>query len=345
MGKTQSNHAISSLFTGISLLLLVACATTKNNQYFDSDTLPSQTEITAQLAKASFPRELREQIIRLYSRNALERAEAAYRLGKMNRGAAPAVPYLVKLLQDNTPVTLSHYLGGGYYNSSETTPGEEASHSLGLIGSPAVNSLLLALNDPHADVRRLAVKALGQIGELSSVNFLIDALNDPDRSVRATAAIALGMYRHPMAAQKIMEAYPAANASTRQDMVFALSHINDILSVPFLIENAKDPNPDVRAAIMLALGELRDGRAVPTLFTGLSDNDEVTRANAAYALGAYYSPAVIDVLIKQLADTSPRVQEAVAGSLSSLTGMNYGTDQNKWQSWWSEQRDKMTPAK
>lgn len=344
MGKTRSSHAISGWFAAIGMALLAACATTKNNQYFDADSLPSQAEITAQLAKASFPLELREQIIRLYSRDAVERADAASHLGRMNSGAAPAVPYLVKLLQDNTPVQLSRYLGGGFYSSSETTPADEASRALAQVGASAVNALLLALKAPNPDVRRLAAKALGQIGELSSVDFLIDALNDPDRGVRATAAIALGNYRHPKAAQKIMDAYPTANASARADMVFALAHINDILAVPFLMEHAKDPDPDVRAAIMLALGKLRDGRAVPTLLAGLSDGDEITRANAAYALGAFYSPIVIDALISQLTDTSARVREAAAESLMSMTGVNYGTEQDKWQSWWQEQRNKMQPT-
>ena len=317
MGKTRSSHAISGWFAAIGMALLAACATTKNNQYFDADSLPSQAEITAQLAKASFPLELREQIIRLYSRDAVERADAASHLGRMNSGAAPAVPYLVKLLQDNTPVQLSRYLGGGFYSSSETTPADEASRALAQVGASAVNALLLALKAPNPDVRRLAAKALGQIGEL---------------------------YRHPKAAQKIMDAYPTANASARADMVFALAHINDILAVPFLMEHAKDPDPDVRAAIMLALGKLRDGRAVPTLLAGLSDGDEITRANAAYALGAFYSPIVIDALISQLTDTSARVREAAAESLMSMTGVNYGTEQDKWQSWWQEQRNKMQPT-
>jgi HEAT repeat protein len=323
----------------ISILTLVACATT--NQTFDVDTLPTEAEVAAKLSQASLPRELREQIVRLHSRDANERAAAAAHLGKMADSAAPAVPYLIRLLGDNSQVQLSHYLGGGYYSSSETTPGEEASHALAEIGGPATNALLFALQDSHADVRRLAAKALGQIGEISAVDFLIKLLDDPDRGVRATAAIALGNYRHPMAAQKIMDAYPTASVSARTDMIFALAHINDILAVPFLIQHATDPEPDVRAAIMLALGKLRDARAIPALLTGLKDSDEITRANAAYALGSYFSPEVVSALIATLADVAPRVREAAAESLASLTGMNYGNDRDKWQAWWREQRAQM----
>jgi HEAT repeat protein len=343
MGMTRSLQRLGRLFAFISVMALTACATTQS-QTFDANSLPTQAEIAAKLAQASLPRELREQIIRLHSREPGERAAAAAHLGKMSVGAAPAVPYLVRLLQDDTPVQLSHYLGGGYYSSAETTPAEEASHALAEIGGPASNALLLALKDPHAGVRRLAAKALGQIGEISAVDFLINLLGDPDRGVRATAAIALGNYRHPMAAQKIMDAYPAANASARTDMIFALAHINDILAVPFLINQARDPSPDVRAAIMLALGKLRDARVIPALLAGLKDSDEITRANAAYALGTYYSPEVIGALINMLADSAARVREAAAESLTNMTGVGFGMDQSKWQTWWQEQRKEMQPT-
>lgn len=343
MGMTRFMDRFARLFTCLCMAALAACATVPG-QTFDVDSLPSQSEIAARLAEGSLPRELREQIIRLHSRDPIERAAAASHLGKMAMGAAPAVPYLVRLLQDDTPVQLSHYLGGGYYSSAETTPAEEASRALAEIGGPASNSLLLALKDPHAGVRRLAAKALGQIGEISAVDFLIDLLSDPDRGVRATAAIALGNYRHPMAAQKIMDAYPAASVSARTDMIFALAHINDILAVPFLVNQAKDPSPDVRAAIMLALGKLRDARTIPALLVGLKDSDEITRANAAYALGAYYSPEVIDALINTLADSAPRVREAAAESLTTMSGIDFGMDQGKWQTWWREQRKEMQPS-
>ncbi|MBI1422019.1 MAG: hypothetical protein GC149_01050 [Gammaproteobacteria bacterium] len=328
--------------TALILLLamfLSACAANKGG--FNSSELPTESEVSTRLAEASLPKELRTQIIRLHSREPQERAAAAGHLGNMGLGAAAAVPYLVRLLADNTPVQLSQYLGGGYYSSTETTPGDEASRALGEIGDPASNALLFALQDTRPEVRRLAAKALGQIGDIRAIDFLIGLLSDPDRGVRATAAIALGNYRHPMAAQKIMDAYPAAGLSARVDLIFALAHINDILAVPFLMQHAKDPEPDIRAAIMLALGKLRDARVIPALLQGVQDSDEITRANAAYSLGMYYSPAVVDALIKALADSAPRVREAALESLTTMTGMDYGNDQNKWQTWWREQRQQM----
>ncbi len=344
MKKKFHGAGFGHLLAVFTVTLLTACATT--DQGFNINSLPSQAKISAQLAQGSLPSELREQIIRLHSRDPVQRAEAASHLGKMAMAAGPAVPYLIQILQDDTPVQISRYLGGGYTSSVDTTPSEEASRALAEIGGPATNALLLAIQDPHPNVRRLAAKALGQIGEIGAVDFLIQLLNDSDRGVRATAAIALGNYRHPMVAQKIMDAYSAgASISARTDMIFALAHINDILAVPFLVAHAKDPDPAIRAAIMLALGKLRDARAIPALLVGIKDSDEITRANAAYALGAYFSPAVIDALIHALADKAPRVRQAAAESLTSSTGIDYGTDQEKWQVWWQQQRKEMQPAK
>lgn len=326
---------LANSIIALLLALLTGCAATYKETASD---LPSQAKVREQLARATMPEEVRQQIIQLYSREAEQRARAAAKLGKMAGAATPAVSYLVPLLGDNTPVKISHYLGGGYYSGDETTPGDEASHALAEIGGPACDALYLALQNKDPNVRRLIAKALGQIGELGSVDFLIRLLNDPDRGVRATAAIALGNYRHPMAAQRMMDAYANHTSPTvRLEIIFALAHIDDILAVPFLISHARDPEPQIRAAIMLALGTLRDARGIPALLTGLGDQDEIARANAAYALGAFFSQSVVTALITSLADPAARVRQAAMGSLTSITGVDYGVDQTKWRAWWDTQ--------
>lgn len=328
----------------LGVVWLTACAVTSGSSSgFDLSSWPTQKAIAKQLQQASMPTEVRDQIIRLHSRNPVERAAAAVRLGKMAEGAAPAVSDLIRLLPDDSQVQLSRYLGAGYSSSVETSPGEEASHALAEIGDPASNSLILALNDPHPRVRRLAAKALGQIGDISAVDFLIKLLNDPDRGVRATAAIALGNYRHPMAAQQIMDAYPKASTAARIDMVYALGNINDILAVPFLVKQAGDPDPSVRAAVMVALGKLGDARAIPALLSGLKDTDEITRTNAAYSLGNYYAPKVVTALIRSLRDPATQVRQAAAESLKTLSGLDFGLAHAKWQQWWQQQRRQMQP--
>jgi len=291
------------------------------------------------------PRQVKNKILRLHHEDPVERAWAAYQLAKLGRGAAPAVPYLIKMLADDTPVLLSRYLGGGFHSSSDTTPAQEASRTLAKIGGPATVELVEALNSPNEKVRRLVVKSLGQIGDIKSIEILIEVLSDPSRRVRATAAIALGSYSHPIASQKLTEAFASVTPEVRVQLVYALSQINDIIAVPFLIGQFHQQDPDVRAAIALALGKLRDARALPALLAAVDDSDEIVRANAFYALSSFYTPDVIDTLIRGLDDPVQRVREAAVEALNQLTGLKLGATKQHWLSWWETQKQAMTKTK
>lgn len=281
---------------------------------------------------------LQDKLARLNDADPNERAWAAYQLGKFGDAAATAIPALLQLLQDDTPVLLSRYLGGGYHSSNASTPGEEACQALVKIGHDAVSALQQHLRADKAVVRQLAAKALGQIGELSSIPELLPLLDDPDRQVRAFAALALGSYRHPQAAKLIIDALPTAKPGMRAGMVYALGQINDVLAVPILIQQYPQEDVDVRAAIMYALGRLRDGEAIATLLQGLRDTDEVVRANAANALVYYSNPRTMNALITALDDPSDRVRETALEALQQLTGAELSLDSKRWRLWWQQQQ-------
>lgn len=279
----------------------------------------------------------------------LDRAWAAYQLGKLEQGATPAIAALIALLKDDTPVLLSRYVGGGYRSSNDTTPGDEAAQALMKIGQNAVPALLDALALPNAKSRRLAAKALGQIGDHVAIRPLIKLLADPDRQVRAAAAIALGSFRYPAAAQTIADQLPSVTAEQRIDMIYALGQVGEVIVVPTLLARVATETPEVRAATMYALGRLRDGRAVASLLQGLHDSDERVRANAAFALSQYGSAPVISDLIAALDDPSMRVREAAQEALQSLTTVNLPPERAQWAAWWrSQQHDSLeisTPTK
>ena len=64
-------------------------------------------------------------------------------------------------------------------------------YNLGLMGEPAVEPLIQALNDEDSRVRVRAAEALGRIGDKRAVGPLTDALNDEDEMVRTFAKIGL----------------------------------------------------------------------------------------------------------------------------------------------------------
>ena len=332
--------------------MLFACVTVTDNPSaaknksaispMEQPVVIADQDLAEEINKLKTPRRVKNKILRLHHEDPVERAWAAYQLAKLGRGAAPAVPYLIKMLADDTPVLLSRYLGGGFHSSSDTTPAQEASRTLAKIGDPANAALVAALTSPNEKVRRLVVKSLGQVGDIKSIEILIKVLSDPDRRVRATAAIALGSYSHPIASQKLTEAFVSVGPEIRVHLVYALSQINDIIAVPFLIGQLQLQDPDVRAAIALALGKLRDARALPALLAVVSDDDEIVRANALYALSSFYTPEVIEVLISSLDDPVQRVREGAVEALNQLTGLKLGSTKQHWLAWWKTQKQAMT---
>ncbi|VAW96393.1 hypothetical protein MNBD_GAMMA21-1009 [hydrothermal vent metagenome] len=341
---------------GLSSGLLTACTLVSVNppptkperkpiSIEQSDVAVTDEVVAAEIKQLKTPREVRNKILRLYHPDPVERAWAAYQLAKLGRGAAPAVPYLIKLLDDDSSVLLSRYIGSGFRSSSDTTPAEEASRSLARIGDPAIKDLLDALKSESVNVRRLAAKALGQIGSSQTIGELINLLTDESRKVQASAAIALGNYRHPIASQKITEAFASVSPQVRVHLVYALSRINDIIAVPFLIKQLPKQTPEVRASIVLALGKLRDARAIESILLAANDRDDIVRANAAYALGSFYSPQTMNSLIAALDDPIERVREGASEALVHLTGMNFGTSKSQWSGWWQQQQAGMIQNK
>ena len=66
-----------------------------------------------------------------------------------------------------------------------------AFYALVKIGEPAIDPLILALNDSNSSVRCYAADALGEIGDPRAVDPLNDALEDEDGDVREAATEAL----------------------------------------------------------------------------------------------------------------------------------------------------------
>lgn len=217
-------------------------------------------------------------------------------LGKMGPQAAPAVPGLVKAV-DNKSVQASHALGRigpsardalpalrraladpktsttfllfsssdvGASESREITLAETAAEALGGLGAeaaPAVPDLVRAMKDPRLAVRVKAVRALGQIGveARDAVAPLIDLFANPrlDRAVHNSALGALSKIGEP-AGPPLVEALDHRQASTRRSAALALAIVRPIPStaVGSLALRLEDEEGGVRMAAALALGEL-----------------------------------------------------------------------------------------
>jgi len=97
---------------------------------------------------------------------------------------------------------------------------------LGKKGQPAVDFLLLALNDGDKRVRIAAAHALGKIGDSRSVEPLISMLQDRDRDIRFVSASALGMIGDPRAIEPLARACIDENCFVRITAKEALTRLS-----------------------------------------------------------------------------------------------------------------------
>jgi HEAT repeat protein len=300
------------------------------------------------------PEDIREEIDRLHSSNSTERISAIDNLRKMGSKAAPAVPFLVEILGDRSEI------------------GRAASDALTEIGSPAVESLLKALNNKRSCVRSNAVGALRKISDprvedalikalkdknakvrwgassyfsekatARAILFLIEALRDEYSMVRENTISALGKLKDPRAIKPLIALLKEDDSIDILDQaVQALlqTKATDPDTIEVLIRALKEKRSWVRRGVMAALSNINEPRIVDPLIEALRDADFVVRDQAARKLGNMKDPRAIGPLIRALEEAYERDRHVIAAALAAITGEDFGEDPVQWRSWWKQQK-------
>ncbi|MFE6054247.1 HEAT repeat domain-containing protein [Kitasatospora sp. NPDC056446] len=192
--------------------------------------------------------------------------------------AAPAVPLLVELLQDEDSIRHWH-----------------AIEALGRLGDASVVPALAAkLNDGDAWTRAYAVTALGRIGGPDARPLVDPAVADPDARVRGAAVRAVDWPGFSGDALTVLaRLLHDVDVVVRMHAAIALGRLGDLRAVPFLVEALDDDQNVVREAVS-ALGSLRAEAAVPALVP-LLDHERhwIVRKCAREALVAIGTPEAL----------------------------------------------------
>ena len=183
----------------------------------------TSTSVVQQQTPAEVSSDINGNIQKLTSPNPRERVEAACRLGKTR--AVAAIPALIQLLSDDTPVEQpvceekGNWRGGGM---DKTTPGQMAAVALSQIGHEAVEPLIGALRSSAWQARANAAFALGLIHDHRGIEPLISATRDSEARVREKACWSLGLIGDHRAVEPLSVALNDPEAHVRSQAAWAL---------------------------------------------------------------------------------------------------------------------------
>lgn len=195
-----------------------------------------------------------------------------------------------------------------------------AAETLGSLGHrDAVTVLCVLLRDPHPEVRVVAVRALGRIGDPAAAEPLLAALagSDPAPSlVVAHALIQLGPAAEPALIQALRHPAPLVRITVLDTLALLGAAAS---AVPVAEVARSDSSTEVRVAAVATLGRL-GGRAAlaPLTEAALPHEPEPLRAAAARALGDLGNAAAVAPLGSLLADPRYRVAHEAGRALRRL---------------------------
>jgi len=225
----------------------------------------------------------------LKSADPAARTRAACDLRELGSSASSAIPQLITLLDDRSPVdptVCGERTWRWNGQPTSTTPGEQAASALVAIGSPAFEPLMRAAQAPGWITRENAVWALGALGDAKAVSVISTALKDNEAAVRRRGAWALGALDASEAVTALVGALSDVDAGVRRQAAWALGAIGDRAGVDGLLKALTDASPEVREQAAWALGAIGDTKATSDLAKALKDSDARVRRQAAWALGA-----------------------------------------------------------
>jgi HEAT repeat protein len=251
------------------------------------------------------------------------------------------------------------------YRTGEPGARERAASALVAIGGPAVDPLVLALEDaetvglaawvlgqikdpralkplvgmlqsPHHG--RLAAETLGELGDPSAIPPLIAALKYED--ARYGALIALGKLKASTAVPILVSMLDsgALTDSEKSRLIDTLGEIGDPRATAPLVALMNRSTTVWRSTIVGALGGIGDAAAVAVLVTALRDRDEGLQNQAQWAFSKVRPQYGCDPLLQLLDDPDPRIRNSALTVLERMSGKVLGADKHRWQKWCDESK-------
>jgi HEAT repeat protein len=193
------------------------------------------------------PSDVRALVEKTFSTDRRQRMDAARELGWLGARGVPAIPFLIRLLND-------------YEGYEDANPSREASMALVRLGPSAVEPLIAAMRARGNRAKEELAVVLGLTGDRRAVPALIDALEGDERWVGDRAAWALGLIRDPRAVEPLLRHVGDHNPYVAYRAIEALGRTEDRRAIEPLIAVLKNRGAaaDLRASAASSLGEIGD---------------------------------------------------------------------------------------
>ena len=201
------------------------------------------------------------------------------------RGIVRGVPILVASIRRGARGRAPHYDGVG--------------ETLVQIGAPAVGPLIELLRHDDQDVQALAIRTLGQLGDVTAVEPLIATLKHGSVPMRRASAEALAKLGVTRATEALVMSLGDPDPEVRQISAGLLARSGPRV-VQLLIDALTVDDPDHRREVARVLAALRDVRSVMPLIEATQDPDQEVRWAAADALIAIGDRRAIEALVRLL---------------------------------------------
>ncbi len=177
------------------------------------------------------------------------------------------------------------------------------------------DQLLIALGSREWSTRIAAVKALGKLGERTSLGPLVAAVYDENDAVRAVAVQVLGRIGQRAPIGPLVDALHDSAWNVRTAAALALGQIGERAPIHELVEAIHDEDGSVCAAAAQALGRLGERAPIEPLLVALNDQEWAVREAAALALGNLGTRVPAEPLMRALQDKDASVREAAMMAL------------------------------
>ena len=181
---------------------------------------------------------------------------AAQRLAEIG---GPAVRPIFQAMTESTNTRALDWMEYSLYRMAEQ-------YAAGHDEAKSPLTILMATLDNRReayDLRRLAARLLGKLGDALAVPVLGNNLTD--RRVALQAARSLGQIKTASARRELVSHLAAANRALKLEIIEALGQLADAQALPALESAAASHTPEVRAAAVGALARIRGPRTLTLL--------------------------------------------------------------------------------